>query len=144
MGDTNCVPCVPLVPPVAPSATNSNTKCTGRRIIQSSMDDSKFSTQVNYSYLKKHSGDRGQLLGIIRPAWRKVQESECRLNWLDKMVRRKLVVRDIESFARIQGEMLRSEELKVQEKERDILFGLMLLKLKDEKRNLIALRGEMA
>ena len=50
MGDTNCVPCVPLVPPVAPSATNSNTKCTGRRIIQSSMDDSKFSTQVNYSY----------------------------------------------------------------------------------------------
>ena len=40
--------------------------------------------------------ERGQLLGIMRPVWTKVTESECRLTWLHEMVRQKLVVRNIE------------------------------------------------
>ena len=43
---------------------------------------------------------RGDMLGIIRPYWIKVAESEQRLAWLQTMVQRELVVRDLESFAK--------------------------------------------
>ena len=62
-----------------------------------------------FDHVIGYSGDRGRLLGVIRPAWRKVLESETRLNWLKKMVNRKLVVRDIEAFSKAQSDMLRSD-----------------------------------
>ena len=44
-----------------------------------------------FDHVSDYSGDRGKLLGVIRPAWRKVLESETRLDWLKKMVKRKLL-----------------------------------------------------
>ena len=79
---------------------------------------------------------RGSLLGIVRPTWIKITESEQRLAWLQSMVRKRLIVRDIESYAKSVSTKLRSEELKYREEERDILLGLMNLKVKDEKLNL--------
>ena len=58
---------------------------------------------------------RGNLLGAVRPQWTKVTESECRIAWLKKMVERKIVVRDLESYARSIGPKLRSEECKMRE-----------------------------
>ena len=43
---------------------------------------------------------RGTLLGIARPKWLKVLESERRQLWLEEMVRKDLVVRDIDSYAK--------------------------------------------
>ena len=51
------------------------------------------------------------------------------------MVRKELVVKDIDSYAKVVGIMLRSDELRFKEKERKILMGLMVLKVKDEKLN---------
>ena len=79
---------------------------------------------------------RGDMLSIIRPYWIKVAESEQRLAWLQTMVQRELVVRDLESFAKAINGRLRSEELKCKEEERFLLMGLMRLKLRDEKLNL--------
>ena len=79
---------------------------------------------------------RGDMLGIIRPYWIKVAESEQQLAWLQTMVQRELVVRDLESFAKAINGRLRSEELKCKEDERFLLMGLMRLKLRDEKLNL--------
>ena len=95
---------------------------------------------VDPDIIKHHSSDRGELLGIIRPAWRKVIESETTLDWLERMVKKKLIVRDIEAYAQAQGEMLRSEEMRMKEEERDVLFGLMLIKVTNEIRKLVALR----
>ena len=128
--------CSPTVPPVAPSATSSIIQDNGHKITKCSL----FNPPVSSSSIEKYSGDRGQLLGIVRPAWRKVLESEMRLDWLEKMVRKNLVVRDIEAYARAQSEKLRSEEMRLKEEERIVLMGLMHVKVKDEKRNLVALQ----
>ena len=80
--------------------------------------------------------ERGQLLGIIRPIWTKVTESECRLTWLHEMVRQNLIVRDIESYAKSISECLRSEEMKYRAEEKKVLLGLMKVKLKDERKHL--------
>ena len=90
--------------------------------------------------VQSHSFDptpsRGQLLGIIRPVWQKVMESECRLNWLHEMVRLELVVRNIESYAKSISDCLRTEEMIYREEEKKVLMGLMKIKLKDERKHL--------
>ena len=75
-------PGAPIVSPAAPSAVISVEK-------NSFHIDSSSKTP-----------ERGQLLGIIRPIWTKVTESECRLTWLHEMVRQDLIVRDIEAYAK--------------------------------------------
>ena len=131
-----------MVLPVAPSATSSVELKTGRRmILDSPVYSSNDSLKVpKLSPTKLHSADRGKLLGTIRPIWRKVMESEARLDWLEKMVQKNLVVRNIDAYIKAQEDLLRSDEMKVKGEEREILFGLMLVKVKDEKRNLMALR----
>ena len=52
-----------------------------------------------------------------------MQESETRLQWLKSMVEKGLVVRQIESYAQAESIMLRTEEMRVKEKERDVLKG---------------------
>ena len=84
----------------------------------------------------EHSAEaRGSLLGKARPAWFRVVESEQRMAWLKSMIRKRLLVRDIESFLKSQEVKIRSEEEKIKNSERDILLGLMEVKLKDEKKN---------
>ena len=70
---------------------------------------------------KLYSMDRGKLLGAAQPAWNKVLESEARLKWLKSMVEKDLVVRNLESYAKAEGEKLRTEEMKLREEERDVL-----------------------
>ena len=82
------------------------------------------------------------MLGIGRPIWLKVQESESRLTLIENMVKKDLIVKDLDSFAKAVGKMLRSDELRFKEEERKILMGLMRLKLKDERLNLKRLRKE--
>ena len=110
-------PGAPIVSPAALSAVTSTN-------IEESFDSS----------LK--TPERGQLLGIIRPIWTKVTESECRLTWLHEMVRQNLIVRDIESYAKSISECLRSEEMKYRAEEKKVLLGLMKVKLKDERKYL--------
>ena len=55
------------------------------------------------------------MLGIVRPGWLKVTESECRQIWLEDMIERGLIVRDVEAFASSVHSMLRSEKLKIRE-----------------------------
>ena len=92
------------------------------------------------SYFEPYSGKetplRGELLGIVRPVWRKVVESECRLAWLNEMVRENLIVRDIQSYAKSVSASLRSEEMIMKEEERKVLSELMKVKLKDERKHL--------
>ena len=57
------------------------------------------------------------------------------MKWLKEMIRKRLLVRDIESFLKSQEEKLRSEEENIRDEERNILLGLMDIKLKDEKKN---------
>ena len=78
---------------------------------------------------------RGAMLGRARPVWFKVIESEQRMNWLKSMIRKRILVRDIESFLKSQEVKIRSDEESIREGERDILLGLMDIKLKDEKKN---------
>ena len=88
-----------LVPPAALSAASSTPLVkfhdlleTGCKIISCSPVKSKevsFS-QIDPDIIRNYSSNRGQLLGIIRPAWRKVLESETRLDWLERMVKKKL------------------------------------------------------
>ena len=51
------------------------------------------------------------------------------------MVRKGLLVRDVESFLKTQEEKLRSEESAIREEERNVLLSLMTVKLRDEKKN---------
>ena len=83
---------------------------------------------------------RGNLLGAVRPHWTRVTESEQRIAWLKKMIAKKLVVRDLNTYVKSISAKLRSEECKIREEEREILMGIMRLKLKDEMKNLIALK----
>ena len=78
----------------------------------------------------------GNMLGIIRPYWTKVTESEQRIALLESMIRRGLVVRDLEAYGKAISAKLRSDELRCKEEERSLLIGVMRLKLKDEKLNL--------
>ena len=77
---------------------------------------------------------RGELLGIVRPVWQKVVESECRLAWLHEMEENKLVVKNIESYAISLSACLRTEEMIEREEERIVLLGLTKVKIKDEKK----------
>ena len=49
----------------------------------------------------------GKLLGVVRPIWIKVAESECRINWFKKMIGKGLIVRDLDAFASTTREKLR-------------------------------------
>ena len=106
-----------------PPAPNLALSATSKHILNTNLSDN-------------NTLRRGELLGVGRPIWLKVQESESRLAWISEMVRKELVVRDICSYAKSISCQLRSEELRFKEKERKILMGLMELKLKDEKLNL--------
>ena len=68
-------------------------------------------------------------------------ESEQRVSWLTKMVKKGLCVNDIEAYISTEHDKLRSGQFKAREEERNILTNLMKLKLKDEKRNLECLHG---
>ena len=65
------------------------------------------STSNTVNHETNNTGDRGSLLGVIRPPWRNVVEGETRLDWLQKMVKKKLVVQDIEAYGKAQSELLR-------------------------------------
>ena len=78
---------------------------------------------------------RGEMLGRARPVWFRVTESEQRMNWLKSMIKKRILVRDIDSFLKSQEVKIRSDEESIREEERDILLGLMDVKLKDEKKN---------
>ena len=99
--------------------------------------------KVTFSYSSDHSANaRGKLLGKVKPKWIKVIESEQRMQWLKSMIHKKLLVRDIEAFLKTQGDKLRSGERNIREEERDILMGMMNIKLKDEKKNYRKLKKE--
>ena len=85
---------------------------------------------------------RGTLLGAMRPYWLKTVESEERLRWIKIMIKRGLLVRDLEAFAKHTSEQLRSEESISREEERKILLELMVVKRNDERRNLRELKVE--
>ena len=104
----------PAAPAAAHSASNS---VLGDKAPLGFVPYSSISSCNFYSF------DRGKLLGAARPAWIKVQESETRLQWLKSMVEKGLVVRQIESYAQAESIMLRTEEMRVKEKERDVLKG---------------------
>ena len=94
------------------------------------------------SYYECQTSKKGTPLSVARPIWMKVVESEQRIAWLTKMVRNEICVRDLEAFAKVEHEKLRSEKLKVREDERQIILGLMKLKLKDEVKHLRNLKDE--
>ena len=95
----------------------------------------------NQSVIRKQPTSReGSLIGVVRPLWMKVTESEQRISWLDKMVKRKLCVKDLESYISAEHRKLRSPQYKIREDERGVLMNLMTIKLKDEKRNIEVLR----
>ena len=70
-----------------------------------------FNSIYSSQNLGKETPVRGKLIDIVRPVWRKVVESECRIAWLFDMVREKLVVRNIDSYAKSISACLRSEEM---------------------------------
>ena len=76
---------------------------------------------------------RGNLLGTMRPFWLKTVESEERLRWIKLMIRKTLLVRDLEVFAQTTSEKLRLEESVMREEEREVLIGLMVVKRNDER-----------
>ena len=78
-------------------------------------------TKVSFGVVSQCDTVRtGNLLGIMRPLWIKVCESEQRIAWLTKMIGKRLVVRNLEAFAKAIGEQLRSEEYKFKEEERHV------------------------
>ena len=82
----------------------------------------------------------GPLLGIVKPIWTKVTESEQRIAWMLDMIRKGLVVRDLDVLANNLNEKLRTDEMKVKEEERAVLLNVMRIKLRDERRNLEKLK----
>ena len=120
------------VPPDAPSASSIKEISREKGNL---LSKSSFLVDHSHSHVQ-----RGRMLGIARPVWLKVCESEERLWWMKKMVERKLLVRDLEAYAKQIETKLRSEEANIREKEREIILDLMRLKLKDEKRCLRKLR----
>ena len=61
---------------------------------------------------------RGHILGAMRPCWLKTVESEERIKWLMQMIKKGLLVRDIEAFLKSTSDKLRSENSKIKEEER--------------------------
>ena len=47
---------------------------------------------------------RGPLLGVLKPVWIKTTESEERVRWLQQMISKKLLMRDIEAFLKSTSE----------------------------------------
>ena len=118
-----------IIQPVSPDALSAS----------SISSDSETSSLTRSTLSIENTPSGGSMLGTVRPYWRKVLESEQRICWLKSMVSKSLVVRDLESYARKIGSKLRSEEYKLREEEREIILGIMRLKLKDEKKHLLAL-----
>ena len=110
------------VSPVAPCATNRIQPSKAR------------------SSLVNHTLQGGPLLGIVKPIWIKVTESEERVAWMLDMIRKGLVVRDLDVLANNLNEKLRTDEMKVKEEERIVLLDVMRIKLRDERRNLEKLK----
>ena len=82
----------------------------------------------------KNTPKGGKLQGIIEPIWNKTMESEQRLIWLEDMIKRKLVVREILNFGNSVKDKLRTESSREEEIGREVLMELMKVKLVDEKR----------
>ena len=82
----------------------------------------------------KETLERGGLLGTVKPIWTKALESELRLNWLQSMIERGLVVRDIQALGKSTYEKLRAESSKSEDLGRETLIELMRIKYVDEKR----------
>ena len=74
------------------------------------------------------------MLRILQPVWLKAVESDKRLRWLGEMLRRELVVRDIQHFGEGMNDKMRADSSKEGELEREALMGLMKVKHNDEKR----------
>ena len=51
----------------------------------------------------------GKLFGILQPVWTKVVESDMRTKWLGDMLRKELVVRDLQYFGGNMNDKLRVE-----------------------------------
>ena len=85
---------------------------------------------------------RGSVLGVMRPIWHKTTESEERLKWLNKMIGKRLFVREIEAFLKATSSKFRSEESIIKEEERKVLMDIMILKRNDERRLLRELKRE--
>ena len=73
-------------------------------IAQSAISKPSFELETNVSNTDLSTNEDtlrgGNLLGVVRPYWMKVTESEQRLAWLKTMRGRDLVVRDLESYAK--------------------------------------------
>ena len=76
----------------------------------------------------------GTVLGIVKPIWQKVLESEKRVSWLGDMLERDLILRDVMKFGQILEEKLRTESSRSDELGRQALVEIMRVKLTDEKR----------
>ena len=94
---------------------------------------------LSTSYLK--TSLKGPLLNTVKPSWMKTAECEQRLAWLKTMWNRKLCLRELESYSKALSAQLRTDEMRVREEERKVLLDLMLVKIRDEKRNLQILEG---
>ena len=77
--------------------------------------NSRLTTSVNQSTTLRE----GSMLGIARPIWMKVVQSEQCLAWLKVMVKKTLVVRDLESYLKQISVKLRSDEVGIKDNERD-------------------------
>ena len=128
MGDEYDTKNHPLTPNVTESVTNTNT-C-----------DNVTSQSLFLS--KEPTLKRGSVLGVMRPIWHKTTESEERLKWLNKMIGKRLFVREIEAFLKATSSKFRTEESIIIENERKVLMDIMILKRNDERRLLRDLKKE--
>ena len=60
------------------------------------------------------------LLGVGRIAWMRITQSEQRVSYLNKMLKKNRCVRVIEEYIKFKHEKLKSEQFKLREKDRDI------------------------
>ena len=70
----------------------------------------------------------------LRDYWRKLVDSEERLNFFKKMVSWDLLVREIEHFGDDLNNELRSEKMRGARSEKEVVRLIMKIKLKDERR----------
>ena len=78
----------------------------------------QLSVNSKCSTSKEPTSWEGPLLSVMRPTWVKVMESEQRIAWLQRMVDRKLCVKDLEAYVKLQHEQLRSKNMRVKEEEK--------------------------
>ena len=76
----------------------------------------------------------GNLIGALQPAWIKAVESDMRLRWLGEMLRRELIVRDLQHFGGGINDKMRAESSKEGDLGREALMSLMKVKYQDERR----------